>query len=122
NTVTMSGHYKFSQLTEKFSEQRQAEISQKTAQLKTTMDSTLEEKEKQLLAMSDNAIDTSDIPELDDTFWENAKVVKPTPKNAVSIPLDEDIIEWFKKQGKSYPTLINSVLRSYINTQQNQTH
>ncbi|MGB5596358.1 MAG: BrnA antitoxin family protein [Crocosphaera sp.] len=118
----MSGHYKFSQLTEKFSEQRQAEISQKTAQLKTTMDSTLEEKEKQLLAMSDNAIDTSDIPELDDTFWENAKVVKPTPKNAVSIPLDEDIIEWFKKQGKSYPTLINSVLRSYINTQQNQTH
>nr|WP_024750334.1 BrnA antitoxin family protein [Crocosphaera subtropica] len=84
------------------------------------MDSTLEEREKQLLAMSDKAIDTSDIPELDDTFWENAKVVKPMPKTAVSIPLDDDIIEWFKKQGKSYPTLINSVLRSYINTQQNK--
>ena len=42
------------------------------------------------------------------------------PKTAVSIPLDDDIIEWFKKQGKSYPTLINSVLRSYINTQQNK--
>ncbi|MEA5509451.1 BrnA antitoxin family protein [Crocosphaera sp. UHCC 0190] len=70
----------------------------------------------------DSAIDTSDIPELDDTFWENAKVVKPMAKTAVSIPLDNDVLEWFKKQGKSYPTLINSVLRSYINTQQNQTH
>ncbi|WP_404787425.1 XRE family transcriptional regulator [Altericista sp. CCNU0014] len=33
----MSGHHKFSQLTEDFSEERQAEISQKTVQLKAEM-------------------------------------------------------------------------------------
>ncbi|MGB5772397.1 MAG: hypothetical protein WBM32_21400 [Crocosphaera sp.] len=42
----MSGHYKFSQLIEKFSEQRQVKICQKTDQLKATMDSTLEERGK----------------------------------------------------------------------------
>jgi predicted transcriptional regulator len=33
----MSGHHKFSRLTEQFSEERQAEIAQKTVQLKTEM-------------------------------------------------------------------------------------
>ena len=33
----MSGHHKFSQLTEHFSEQRQVEIAEKTAQLKVEM-------------------------------------------------------------------------------------
>ena len=70
----------------------------------------------------DSAIDTSDIPELDDNFWENAKMVKPAPKIAESISLDKDILEWFKNQGEGYQELINHVLRSYIKAQQNKTH
>jgi uncharacterized protein (DUF4415 family) len=69
----------------------------------------------------DSDIDTSDIPELDDNFWKNAKVVKPIPKTAISIGLDSDVLEWFKSQGKGYQTLINAVLRSYVNAQQNET-
>lgn len=69
----------------------------------------------------DSAIDTSDIPELDDRFWENAKMVKPITKKAISIRLDTDILDWFKSQGKGYQSSINNVLRSYVNHQQNKT-
>jgi uncharacterized protein (DUF4415 family) len=41
----------------------------------------------------DELIDTSDIPELDDTFWEKAKLVKPITKKAISIRVDSDIID-----------------------------
>ncbi|MEA5534732.1 BrnA antitoxin family protein [Crocosphaera sp. XPORK-15E] len=88
----MSGHHKFSQLTEQFSEERQAEIAQKTAQLQAEMELSeflqLEEREKKILAIS----------------------------------LDEDILEWFKNQGQGYQILINNVLRSYVNAQQKKTH
>jgi uncharacterized protein (DUF4415 family) len=46
----------------------------------------------------DDAIDTSDIPELDEHFWETAKMVTPATKKAVSIRLDSDILGWFKGQ------------------------
>ncbi|WP_424102505.1 BrnA antitoxin family protein [Moorena producens] len=70
----------------------------------------------------DSEIDTSDIPELDDHFWENAKMVKPITKKAISIPLDSDIIDWFKSQGKGYQSSINNVLRSYVNHQLNKSN
>ena len=38
----------------------------------------------------------------------------PTPKSLVSIRLDADVLEWFKKQGKGYQTRINAVLRGYV--------
>jgi uncharacterized protein (DUF4415 family) len=66
----------------------------------------------------DEEIDTSDIPELDDRFWENAKMVVPVSKKAVSIRLDSDILDWFKGQGKGYQSTNNNVLRTYVNHQQ----
>ncbi|WP_293112958.1 hypothetical protein [Moorena sp. SIO4G3] len=36
---------------------------------------------EEIKTIPDSAIDTSDIPELDDHFWENAKMVKPITKN-----------------------------------------
>ncbi len=69
----------------------------------------------------DSAIDTSDIPELDDNFWQTAKMVTPITKKAVSIRLDSDVLDWFKSQGKGYQSIINNVLRTYVNHQQNKT-
>ncbi len=69
----------------------------------------------------DSDIDTSDIPELDDNFWQTAKMVTPMAKKAVSIRLDGDVLDWFKSQGKGYQSMINSVLRTYVNHQQNKT-
>jgi uncharacterized protein (DUF4415 family) len=46
-------------------------------------------------------------------------MVKPITKKAISIRLDSDVLEWFKHQGKGYQSMINTVLRSYINHQEN---
>ena len=64
--------------------------------------------------MSDSDIDFSDIPELDADFFRNAKVRMPRAKRAVSIRLDQDVLAWFKKQGRGYQTRMNAVLRTYM--------
>lgn len=46
-----------------------------------------------LTVMSDEDIDTSDIPELDDTFFENARVVVSPEKKPASIRLDADVLD-----------------------------
>lgn len=66
----------------------------------------------------DDAIDYSDIPELDDAFWDNAELRLPSKKQAIYIRLDSDMLEWFKAQGKGYQTRINQVLRSYYEAAQ----
>ena len=41
----------------------------------------------------------------------------PEPKQAVSLRLDREVMEWFKKQGRGYQTRINAELRAYVNSQ-----
>jgi len=67
-----------------------------------------------LARMTDEDIDYSDIPELDAAFWAEAEVVTPKQKVPVTLRLDEDIVEAFKRDGKGYQTRINSVLRAYV--------
>ena len=67
-----------------------------------------------LSTMPDSAIDFSDSPELDASFFENAELRMPKPKKAVSLRLDDDVFSWFKNQGKGYQTKINAVLRLYM--------
>ena len=47
-------------------------------------------------------------------FWDEAEVVAPTPKRAVSIRLDEDVLDWFRRSGPRYQTRMNAVLRMYV--------
>lgn len=75
------------------------------------------ERAKELEAMSDDDIDLSDIPELDEDFFKNAKLVDRKPRTeAISIRIDTDVLQWFKQQAKEkgYQTLINDVLRTYV--------
>ena len=64
--------------------------------------------------MDDKEIDYSDIPETDENFWKNAKVVMPAKKSRISIRLDQEVLDWFKSQGKGYQTKINAILKSYV--------
>lgn len=76
-----------------------------------------EERAKRLLEMSDEDIDFSDIPPLDEEFFKNAKrVIRHPKKEPKSISIDSDILEWFKNQASEddYQTLINDVLRTYV--------
>ncbi len=69
----------------------------------------------ELADASDDAIDTSDIAELDDAFWDNAHVRLPTGnKTRLTVRFDEDVVQWFKDQGPGYQTRMNAVLRSYF--------
>lgn len=70
-----------------------------------------------LEAMTDEEIDYSDIPPLTDEFFENAKLRIPTAQAQNLIQLDPDIIVWFRAQSGEYKTLINSVLRRYMENQ-----
>ena len=85
-----------------------------------------EERAREIEAMSDKDIDFSDIPELDEVFFKNAKLVKRQPKTeAISIRVDTDTLEWFRATAKNHPeirgyqTLINDVLRTYVTHQTN---
>ena len=67
--------------------------------------------------MSDEEIDTSDVPELDEEFFRHAKVRLPAGKQQVSLRIDSDVLDWFKSRGKGYQTRINAVLRAYVRAQ-----
>jgi|TARA_R110002096_G_scaffold223440_1_gene412729 uncharacterized protein (DUF4415 family) len=74
---------------------------------------------KRLAEQDDESVDTSDIPELDDDFFEKAELRVPE-KKPVTLRIDEDVLEWFKSQGKGYQTRINKLLRQYMENQSSQ--
>src|SRR5262245_6064689 len=55
-----------------------------------------------------------DWAEFRDVDWSNAVVVLPSRKKAISIRVDEDVLDFFKKEGAGYQRRINAVLRSYV--------
>jgi uncharacterized protein (DUF4415 family) len=71
---------------------------------------------RDLKRRKDSEIDLSEIPELDSRFWRKAKVELPKAKRAISIRLDPDVLDWFKAQGKGYQSIMNAVLRSYVDS------
>ena len=70
---------------------------------------------ERLATLSDEDIDTVDIPEAPAENWVFAKrpgLYRPI-KRHVTMRLDADVIEWFKEraQGRGYQSEINRVLR-----------
>jgi uncharacterized protein (DUF4415 family) len=49
-----------------------------------------------------------------DIDWSDAVLVIPAGKKAISIRVDEDVLDFFKKEGAGYQRRINAVLRSYM--------
>ena len=71
-----------------------------------------------LREMPDSDIDFSEIRELDKEFFRRAVVRMPRRKQSVSIRLDPEVLDWFKRQGRGYQTRMNAVLRSYVEAHQ----
>lgn len=80
-----------------------------------------DERLAELAAASDEEIDTSDIPELDEQFWEHARVRYPVGKERLTVRFDEDVVEWFRGQGRGYQTKMNAVLRSFYEAHRNDS-
>lgn len=78
-----------------------------------------QQRELQYLAeLSDEDIDTSDIPEVD--YVSDAvrgRFYRPI-KRQITLRIDTDVLEWFRAQGGKYQTLINAALRDYVEEHQ----
>ena len=55
-----------------------------------------------------------ELRDLPDDFWEDAEVVLPSPKAAISLRVDQDVLDWFRQTGPRYQTRMNAVLRTYM--------
>ena len=69
-------------------------------------------------ALKDEDIDLSDTPEVSLEMFARSVVrrgLKPVPRKAqLTLRLDSDVLEWFRKQGQGYQTKINALLRAYM--------
>jgi uncharacterized protein (DUF4415 family) len=63
--------------------------------------------------MTDEEIDTLDIPPLDEAFFANARLRIPKNKVSVTLDVDADVLEWFKAQGEEFQQRINAALKIY---------
>jgi len=50
----------------------------------------------------------------EDWNWGEAILVIPPKKKAISIRVDEDVLDYFKTAGAGYQRRMNAVLRSYM--------
>ena len=46
--------------------------------------------------------------------WTQAIVGIPTLKDHINIRIDHDVLQWFRSNGKGYQTLMNNVLRAFV--------
>jgi len=80
---------------------------------------------KRLDAMRDEDIDLSDIPEITPEMFARGIVrrgLKPVVrKKQLTLRMDSDVIEWFKRQGRGYQTKINALLRAYMDEHRRKT-
>ena len=73
-------------------------------------------------AMTDDEIDTSDIPPLTDAFFQRAKVRLPKRMITVSVVVDAEVLEWFQAQGVDYEQRMQAALRIYAEAHKATQH
>ena len=69
-----------------------------------------------LAAKTDEDIDFSEMPELTEEDWKHAvrgKYYKPV-KQRLTLRLDADVVDWFKRTQPKYQTAMNDALRRYM--------
>jgi uncharacterized protein (DUF4415 family) len=63
--------------------------------------------------MTDEEIDTSDIPPLDEAFFAGARLRMPERLVSVTLDVDAEVLEWFKAHGEDFRNRINAALKIY---------
>jgi uncharacterized protein (DUF4415 family) len=74
-------------------------------------------------ALKDHKINFSDTRELTPEMFARAIVrrgFEPVPrKMQLTIRVDSDVLEWYRRQGPGYQTRINALLRAYMQERKN---
>ena len=63
--------------------------------------------------MTDEEIDTSDVPPLDEAFFSRARLRMPDGSTAVTLQLDPETYTWFKSLGAECEERMRAALRLY---------
>ncbi len=66
-----------------------------------------------LETMTDEEIDTSDIPPMDEKFFADARLRMPKGKVAVMVSVDKDVNDWYQSQGEESKSLMGAALKIY---------
>lgn len=73
---------------------------------------------KRLDSMTDDEIDTSDIPAVTPEMFAKAVVKRGlktrASKSQLTLRVDSDVVKWFRSHGRGYQTRINALLRAYM--------
>jgi uncharacterized protein (DUF4415 family) len=74
---------------------------------------------KRIKSLSEEEIAMAAEADPENPLWtaemlDSATVRMPQKKVSVHMYLDQDIVQWFKSDGRGYQTRINSVLKSYV--------
>ena len=73
---------------------------------------------KRLDSMTDDEIDTSDIPAVTPEMFAKAVVKRglktKASKSQLTLRVDSDVVKWFRSHGRGYQTRINALLRAYM--------
>ncbi len=91
------------------------EIKAKIARGESKMD------RKKINEMTEEELEASiradpDEPREDEIDWTKAVKGIPPRKDHINIRIDHDVLEWFKGRGRGYQTLMNNVLRAFVQT------
>ncbi len=76
---------------------------------------------QKLEAMTDEEIDYSDIPPLDDDFFARATLRSPQqPQVTVTMQVDPDVFAWFNAQEDGWERRARAALRIYVEAHKEQ--
>jgi len=95
--------------------ERQTNMKKKSTSMKSQTDFARLDK------MKDEDIDYSDAPAITPEMFAKAIVrrgLKPRTKTQLTLRVDSDVLDWYKKQGRGYQTKINLLLRAYMQEHQ----
>jgi len=59
------------------------------------------------------ATDADAAPVLDTEWFNDAELILPQPKQAISLRVDADVLAWYKAGGPGYLSRMNAILRQY---------
>jgi uncharacterized protein (DUF4415 family) len=65
-------------------------------------------------ALTDDMIDTSDIPPLTEDFFASAKWRMPKGMVKIIVEVEAEVAQWFRAQGENSQEALAKALRSYV--------
>jgi uncharacterized protein (DUF4415 family) len=75
-----------------------------------------------LRAMTDEHVEASiDLEDEGSPNWSTLSAALPGASESITIFYDSEVLEWFRAKGAGYKTLMNDVLRSYVEEQSKKT-